>query len=112
MADDVGREQDNARRLSLARASGQRQQQRPNSSNQAISTAKRMAGGLSKLTPSGVGGAVGKKVAQKVFGGGRVSKGVGWIIGSVGCGCLIAIVFALLPILFIVVLGCGPLKLC
>ncbi len=90
MANDLRREHDNARQLGLARARN-----------------------VAKLaTPTGAGGVVGSKVAQKVFGKSRVAKVVGWVIGGVGCSCLIAIVFALLPILFIVVLGCGPLRLC
>lgn len=104
---DIRQEQDNARRLNLARASGQRQQQ-----YRQPQTTRRIVSSLSKLSPSGVGGFMGKKVAEKVFGRRRASKVLGWIIGSVGCGCLVAIIFVLLPILLLVVLGCGPLRLC
>lgn len=116
MAADPAQENDNARRLNLARAHGQGTQPEGHSQTTPVSnplgSARRVASGLSKLTPSGIGGMMGKKVAEKVLGRSRTGRTLGWVIGSVGCGCLVMIIFALLPILFIVVLGCGPLSLC
>lgn len=94
MADDH-REQDNARRLSLARAGG---------FSQPGSAVNRTADRLAKLTPSGWAG----KAASKL----GVDKRVGWVIGCLGCGgCLTAAVWALIPILLLTV-GCKVLNIC
>lgn len=94
MADDR-REQDNARRLSLARAGG---------FSQPENTANKTTDRLTNLTPSGWAGKVTSKLG--------VDKRVGWVIGCVGCGgCLTAIVWALVLILLLTV-GCKILRIC
>lgn len=139
MADDR-QEQDNARRLALAKNSDrQRNAQDTGTIANAKIAAKNTTAGRGKLVEQqaaktltdsraslqdkgeAVGAVAGKRIAQYFTGGvgGKAGEFAGRflgrnkliIYGCVGCGCLLLVVLVLIPILLLVV-GCKALKIC